>query len=154
MTLSHQDEIFARAFFTENQDAFEDWVARKDPETDHFAGATEATTLFVALCAALGQLKGAMNSIDKITKQAKKLMVFAKDLFAGQQKNRDPAHFELSARLLILVFDNYMRTGKGISIERLVALTGASRAEAEKELRRFEHGGVIRLGKSGWLVVH
>lgn len=153
-TLSHQDQIVARAFLADNQDAFADWITRKDTATDHFAGAAEATAVFVMLCGALGRVSGAMESIDKITKHAKKLVAFAKDLLAGKEKNHNTEHFELSERLLILIFDNYMRSGKGISMARLIALTGASHSEAEKELKRFESGGVVRAGKSGWLVVH
>jgi hypothetical protein len=153
-TLSHQDQIVARAFFAENQDAFAGWISRKDTATDHFAGAAEATAVFVMLCGALGKISGAMENIDKITKHAKKLATFAKDLFAGKEKSHNAEHFELSERLLILIFDNYMRSGMGISTDKLIALTGASQSEAEKELKRFESGGVVRAGKSGWLVVH
>jgi hypothetical protein len=58
----------------------------------------------------------------------------------------------LSERLLILVFDHTLRFGKGVSTEKLVALTGARQEEAEKALKRFESGNVIRLGRSGWVV--
>ena len=152
-SLSHQDEIIARGFFAENQDVFGDWIARKATDVDHFAGIAEAATLFVAFCAALGKVGDAMDTIDKVTKQAKALVAFAKNRF-GKEGARSSAPFKLSERLLVLIFDNYMRSGKGISIERLVALTGASQGSAEKELKRFESGGVVRLSKSGWLVAH
>ena len=152
-SLSHQDEITARGFFAENPDVFHDWIARKDTDINHFAGMAESATVFVAFCAALANVGDAMENIDKITKHAKKLVSFAKNLF-GKEKDQASAPFELSERLLVLIFDNYMRCGKGISIERLVALTGASQDSVEKELKRFESGGVIRTGRSGWLVAH
>jgi hypothetical protein len=149
---SHQDEVVIRAFFAENRDAFKEWVESTDEDTDHFAGVAEATTFFVALCAALKNISGAMDSIDKITKHAKHLALFARNLIEGKKEGGDAPHFELSERLLILVFDYALRFGKGVSTEKLVALTGARQEEAEKALKRLEIANIIRLGRWGWVV--
>jgi hypothetical protein len=148
---THQDEIAIRAFFAQNSAAFKDWLEHKDEETDHFAGAADAVAIFIALCVALKKVSDVMDSADKVTKHAKKLAEWVTALISGKKQ---VGHFELSERLLILVFDHYFRFRKGIPTERLVVLTGATPDETEKTLKRFESGNIIRRGKSGWLVVH
>jgi hypothetical protein len=150
--LSHYDETFARQFFAVNPDEFGAWVHAEDDDTDHFFGAAEAAAAFVALCGAIKSVNAVLDNIDKIVKRAKTLTRFARKLLVGKEQIETPAELSLGERALILVYDNYMCTKRGIATDRLVALLGTGREETEEVMKRLKDSGAIKEGKTGWRV--
>jgi hypothetical protein len=151
--LSHQDEVQARAFFGQHTDEFEHWL-RKDSRSDELFGIAEAAIVFVALCEAIRIVAGGMEDISKITKHAQNLIRYAKKMFGVDQDADTPPTLDVSDRVLILIFDHYMRSGTGITTERLGALIGAARNEIETAAEKFASNGIIRHGATGWVVEH
>jgi hypothetical protein len=150
--LSLKDEAVARQFFSENTEDFGHWIKSKDENLHNFFGVTEAAAVFVALCAALQTLGPAMDNIDKIVKHTRQLIRFAKRVLGGFGVSANNEQLELRERVLILVFENYMRSKKGITTQLIASLTGSKCDDAEEILKRFENSGIISAGKTGWVV--